>query len=208
MENPRVLTPIRHTDLNVKMNGGVGSALPVFPIKAELRKCIQEKLGDQIIQLTVNKKQIAELKSKVENLEERFVNGEISKEQFVRFSSKYSADIKKLSDETAQAVLVSSNLEKAIDKGLKIASELSTVWASSDFAPKQNLQYLVFPEGIMYDKKNNTVRTTRINSLFAAIPLLAGGSEKNKTGNHQNDYLLSSTVGMTGFEPATPTSRT
>jgi len=78
--------------------------------------------------------------SKIENLEERFVNGEISKEQFAKFSSKYSADIKKLSDETAQDALVSSNLEKAIDKELK-----------------QNLQYLVYPEGILYDKKNNTV---------------------------------------------------
>jgi len=32
LENPRVLTPCRHADLNVKMNGEWGSVLPVFPI--------------------------------------------------------------------------------------------------------------------------------------------------------------------------------
>jgi site-specific DNA recombinase len=92
---------------------------------------------------------------------------------------------------------VSSNLEKAIEKGLEIASKLSTVWASSDFTAKQKLQYPIFPEGIMYDKKNNTVRTTRINSLFAPISLLADILDKNKTGNHQNSCLLSGQVGMT-----------
>jgi hypothetical protein len=32
VENPRVLTPCRHADLNVKVNGEWGSALPVFPM--------------------------------------------------------------------------------------------------------------------------------------------------------------------------------
>ena len=108
--------------------------------------------------------------------------------------------------ETRQAALVSSNLEKAIDKGIQIAAKLSTAWAFSDFTAKQKLQYLIFPEGILYDKKNNTFRTTRVHSLFAAIPLLADILDKNKTGNHQNDYLLSSSVGTTRFELATPST--
>jgi hypothetical protein len=33
VENPQVLTPVRHTDLKVKVNGRRGSALPVFPIR-------------------------------------------------------------------------------------------------------------------------------------------------------------------------------
>ena len=31
VENPQALTPVRHTDLKVKMNGRRGSALLVFP---------------------------------------------------------------------------------------------------------------------------------------------------------------------------------
>ncbi|MDE3126030.1 MAG: hypothetical protein KGK14_10985 [Bacteroidota bacterium] len=30
-------------------------------------------------------------------------------------------------------------------------------------------QYLLFPDGMMYNKKNNTVRTSGINTLFMAI---------------------------------------
>ena len=51
---------------------------------------------------------------------------------------------------------------------------------SSDYAMKQILQYLVFPEGILYNKQNDTVRTSKINSLFYSIPYLATTSKKIK----------------------------
>jgi hypothetical protein len=35
LENPRVLTPFPHADLNVKLNGDWGSVLPVFPKKQD-----------------------------------------------------------------------------------------------------------------------------------------------------------------------------
>jgi hypothetical protein len=41
LENPRVLTPFPHADLNVKMNGDWGSALPVFPLKQRLYEILQ-----------------------------------------------------------------------------------------------------------------------------------------------------------------------
>jgi hypothetical protein len=39
---------------------------------------------------------------------------------------------------------------------------------------------MVFPDGILYHKQKGVVRTPRVNSLFEAIPLLAGDSSKNK----------------------------
>jgi len=38
---------------------------------------------------------------------------------------------------------------------------------------KQTLQYLLFPEGILYNKINDTFRNTKINSLFYSIRYLA-----------------------------------
>jgi hypothetical protein len=72
--------------------------------------------------------------------------------------------------------------ERIIEKGLGIAENLSQIWPSSDYDNKRKLQSLVFPEGIVYSKKNDRVRTLRVNSLFAEIPDLVGDLSKNKNG--------------------------
>ena len=64
-----------------------------------------------------------------------------------------------------------TNLEKAVQKVLKIAENLHQSWVSADYLSKQKLQYLVFPDGIMYDKVNNRVLTSRINTIFHEISI-------------------------------------
>ncbi|MBY0346890.1 MAG: hypothetical protein GTN67_00095 [Hydrotalea flava] len=90
-------------------------------------------------------------------LEERLVINEISKEQYQKFSKKYIDAIRELSEELEQKQNMSSNLEKAIDKGLKIAKNISQMWITAKYLEKKKLQYLIFPDGMVYDKKNNTV---------------------------------------------------
>ena len=41
---------------------------------------------------------------------------------------------------------------------------------------------LRYPDGILYNKENNTVRTPRVNSLFTAISYLSYISAENKNG--------------------------
>jgi len=55
-------------------------------------------------------------------------------------------------------------------------------WVSSDYSDKYRLQYLIYPDGILYNKENNTVRTPRVNSLFTAISYLSYISTENKNG--------------------------
>ena len=57
---------------------------------------------------------------------------------------------------------------------------LRQLWVSSDYHEKQRLQYLVFPEGTMYNKQKDEVLTTRINSIFGQIALLSMTSGKAK----------------------------
>lgn len=78
-----------------------------------------------------------------------------------------------------------SNPESAIEKALRISSELATMWTSSNVGNKEKLQKLVFPEGIIYDKKIGVFRTQRINSVFELIARLSGncrGRKKGQTG--------------------------
>ena len=59
----------------------------------------------------------------------------------------------------------------------------------------QQLQYLLFPEGLLYDKKNDTVRTNRINTLFHEIAVNTRVLGKRKKDNPQLNCLFGSKVG-------------
>ena len=136
---------------------------------------------------------MSELNNKIEKLEVRFIEGELPKELF-----KFKADKAALEQKLAFQNIDSSNLEKIIDKGMSIAENISKMWLSGGFEEKQKLQSLIFPEGILYDKQKDAVRTVRLNSLFAAIPQLTsilGGNKKSypvKNGSKSPLVVLSS----------------
>ena len=78
----------------------------------------------------------------------------------------------------------------------------------SPVSVKEKIQELIFPDGILYNHKNQAFRTEKINEVFlhiASLTRLAGG---NKNGQPNKIIELSSQVGETGFEPATLWSQT
>ena len=81
-------------------------------------------------------------------------------------------------------------------KDMNMAKKISQLWISSDYYEKQQLQYLLFPEGMLYDKKNDTVRTLRINTLFREIAVQARVLAKTKNDNPDLDCHFGSIVGM------------
>ena len=91
----------------------------------------------------------------------------------------------------------------AIDKALKMSSNLSELWASGDLPQKKKIQSLVFPSGIGYDKLKGKVQTKRVNSIFSAIPLLSMDIAKTKSGESVNFNQFSARVTPTRFEPVT-----
>ena len=166
-----------------------------------LQKKLAAQLENKQVDVTANKKRISELKKQIELLEERFVLNEITAEQFAKFSKKYQSDIDTLNQEISQQGNISSNLNKAVEKGLKIAQNISNMWASGDFYDKQKLQYLLFPEGMLYDKENGSVRTTKINCFFQQVAVETRVSGEMQKGNLLQDCLFGSSVGLPGFEP-------
>lgn len=118
-------------------------------------------------------KKISLFKGKIKNLEERYVEDEIEKELYVKYKSKYELEIKAIEQELSKSQLSSSILEIAVKKGITISKKLSQLWVSSDYSDKQRLQYLIYPNGMLYNKENNTLRTPRVNSLFAVISFLS-----------------------------------
>ncbi len=78
------------------------------------------------------------------------------------------------------------------------------MWDKAPFNQKMQIQNLVFPEGVLYDRKSDSYRTTKINSVILAMSQLSselGVTKKRKTAFSSG---LSCFVGATGFEPVTP----
>ena len=46
----------------------------------------------------------------------------------------------------------------------------------------KNLQNLVFPSGLGYDKSNDQVRTPKVNAIFGSIPILSKEISNIKNG--------------------------
>jgi site-specific DNA recombinase len=179
--------------------------------KSSLAKRLLQKIKCRLSENAIDnkslKKNISEKQMQLNRVEQKFINDQISEEVYQKHATTIKAEIDLLSKELENSSVTSSNLEMAVEKSLDIAQNLSSAWVSASYSNKQRLQSLVFPEGIMYDKKKGSVRTSRVNSFFEAIPQLASVSAENKNGDSMKNRQKSCKVPRTGFEPAHPCER-
>jgi site-specific DNA recombinase len=117
----------------------------------------------------VMKKQYSDMVKKMGRLEERFIEEEINVELYNKYIDKYKADKTEMEANLSKASKGVSNLEKCISFAIEFASKMASRWHSSTYSGKQQLQFLLFPEGIAYDRKSDQCRTRRVNSVFLYI---------------------------------------
>lgn len=132
---------------------------------ATFNQCM-EGIPDDTAMLT---SQFQELENKLHRLEIRFIEEDISRELYVKYSENYRREKEEIKQKLAGLTGEKSNLDSCVEKVLLYASKLSSEWASADYLTKQRLQNLVFPEGIRYNRQKDEYLTTRINSLFLVI---------------------------------------
>jgi site-specific DNA recombinase len=137
-------------------------------------------------------------------LEERFVNEEIKMDLYEKFIAKFKEEEAEIKEQMQGCPISNSNLEKYINRTIELSTELSTVWASSDYIGKQRLQKLIFGEGIYYNKQKDETRTTKINAVFSVIASLQGIVGVKKEGLQNDISLKSLSVPCTGIEPVIP----
>ena len=168
--------------------------------KTELRKMYYAVNAERELYRLQYQGKIRELEDKIEKIEERYVNEEITPELYRKFSKKYTEEKEQLSVFLQGREFPESNLENYIEKSLQYVMELPSLWASSDYKEKRKLQFRVFPEGFYYNKKKGENRTTKMNSVFALIASIKGNSEQNKTGTPEVKFRNSGLVARTRIE--------
>lgn len=119
---------------------------------------------------------------KIETIEERFALAEIDRNIYEKFSSKYKQEKAEIEKKLTESSFELSNLESYMDFTFKMCLNLPEMWQKADFHSKQKLQTLVFPEGVLYNKEKDDYRTDRVNTFFAAIPLLTEACTKKRSG--------------------------
>ncbi len=147
--------------------------------------------------------QLKDVEKKLERLEERFIEEEIDKAMYAKYSEKYKAERTEILAQLQQSQTGVSNLDKCIDKAIDYAAKLTPLWEHSDYAGKQVLQNLVFPDGIYYNRKNEGCRTPKVNGVFRYISTLAGITGHEKSGSFNQDDDTAALVGAIGVEPMT-----
>ena len=100
-----------------------------------------------------------------------------------KFKQKYEKEINEIRSQTKESDFQLSNSKQLIEKALNICQNLSGMWVSADLQNKQQLQKIVFPEGLSYDLKRDTYRTSRMNELVCASACQSRVLTKNKTEN-------------------------
>lgn len=148
---------------------------------------LKAHMNDLTKDATLTKKKIAEKKQLLQKVKLKFLRDQITEELYKKYTAKIREEIAELDEKNDTLFFNSSNFQKAIKKCFSIAQNQSQAWISADYENKQQLQKLVFPEGILYHKQKGVVRTPKVISLYAAIPLLARVSaEINKADSFMN----------------------
>ena len=181
-----------------------------FSIREELIPLVQKQLvylyydlNKKGLQNVINlKSSLSSIRSKLDTIEEKyFVLNEMNKETFEKFHKKYNEEKQNIESQISKSTGSISNPENCIESVLDFSSKLNITWNSGDISTKEKIQKLLFPEGIYYNHKNHSFRTTKINSVFSCISHIQGNTTQNKKETNQLKNDLSPSAEREGFEP-------
>jgi site-specific DNA recombinase len=152
-------------------------------------------------ELLLNKK-AEELKTGMLNLEENYhVKREMTREVFDRLMAKLVGEREETVRILGTLTVQISNLCDKLWDAAGLCLKITKLWVKGSVNLKEKLQKLIFPEGIIYDKKNGAFRTPKVNSVIAEIARLSGDLLLKTKG--LNPFLSGQSLfaEKEGFEP-------
>ena len=168
------------------MHDSFKNLLRSYSVKPEFKEPLKETLRNVYYNLTDSNSgekkalmaKLNELTPKIETIEERFALGEIERDIYVKMTQKLGAEKAALEANLEKLTVKLSNPEELIDFTAVISTSLSEIWSESDHTFKQNIQKLVFPSGLVYNRENDTYRTDNINGIFKVFKSLSNAWEE------------------------------
>ena len=182
--------------------------LKAYQIKPEIRKIYIALLKDELKLYHKNKSQnkgaiiksLSSLESKLEKVQDLYINGDLEKEDYTSMKKRYTENISELKAKIAS--FEDEDIDKRASKmewGFGFAENLLYYYNKSNTDGKRLIIGSVFPENLTFE--NNKARTTKESDFFALMCYTNQQLIKIKKPN-KND--LSGFVPRAGVEPAHP----
>lgn len=118
-------------------------------------------------------RQLADMKAKLERLEERFIIEELTADLYQKYKAKFEAEIDEIEAQRVGNRIEMSKLDEYIAFSLSCCVNLSKMWTSGDYAQRQELQKALFEDGIVYDRQKDECRSINDNEFICAIAQLS-----------------------------------
>ena len=146
-------------------------------------------------------KRLKEIDKDIAWQKERLKKGEIPYELYLEFVADFEKEKKAITNELAKGSKGVSNPKLCVNFAVNYSTKLAPVWSSATYTEKQRLQFLLFPEGIFYNRAEDKCRTTGVNDVFSYIAELERLLQESKSRTSQKNFESAAWVARTGIEP-------
>ena len=176
----------------------------LIPILSEVLKMkFAEKENTQAIDITNIKKCISTLTTEIKKVKKNHALSKIEDDVYYEVIADLEAERREAECELERASVNLSNLTQYIDDTISIACNLSSYWSKKNFDICQNIQKLVFPKGVKWDKEERCFRTESVNEVFSNILCVSDSYNNRQEKEEDKSFDLSSMVAGGGLEPPT-----
>ena len=150
--------------------------------------------------------QIKGLEGKITYIRDLLSNKQLDPIDFREMKTDYSNQLEKLEARLANRDRDQVDIPGLLNAGIDNLLKLDYIYEDGVPEKKRAVISSMYPEKLTFD--GDRLRTDRVNEAAKIIYTLDKAFSENEKGQSGNIPALSSQVGKTGFEPATPTSRT
>ena len=95
------------------------------------------------------------------------------------------------------------NLADYVNSGLEIKDNMLKLWQLGNLSQKKRVQTMIFPDGLVYNKKNDDIEPLSKNEFMFVFDLKSLGYEEKEKGQTLNFEDLSNVAPELGLEPRT-----
>lgn len=193
-----------------QMHESYGNLLAAYGVKENITPVVFYELSNFFNEITKDvvgqeaslKGQLTEVNKKIESIEERYYAlGEMNRETFNKFHSRYIEERDNITRLLLQCASSISTHKDQVFDALTFSRKLFAIWDSCDIGGKETFQNLMFPEGILYNRQNGTVRPVKTNFIFELVARQLSICEENEEGTKHLYDVLSPSAEREGFEP-------
>jgi site-specific DNA recombinase len=175
-------------------------------LKTFLSKAYHQQTGRHQEDRQLMTTQIKDLEGKLSKARDLLLSDQIDPADYRTMKSEYDERLNRLRVKLDATATQTDDFDTMLKQGLGNLFRLSEIYENGSIIEKRRVIGSVYPEKLTFD--GDQLRTTRVNEAVRLIYTLDKGFPENEKGQSGNIPALSSQVGKTGFEPATPWSQT